>query len=157
MQRRLSEELQIVDLNIKMLEEAYFNLGFILDRLLSAPDKSFEVTFRGVVYDFMYPTTAQEKQDMMHLRKKLLAELFKEVFIQMVDGQNPWNMITAFASGIDTLDMQVEIVGKEEMMTQKSEDGNNPSIPLSLDNYQIKLEMEDVIKVPQEAEEMDSY
>lgn len=156
MQKRLSEELQVIDLNIKIIEESYFALGFMLNKLLSVPDKSFEVTFKGIQYDFIYPTTAAEKQSMMHLRKKLLAELFKEVFVQMVDGQNPWYMVTAFASGIDTLDMQVEIIGKEEMMAQKGVDGFNPKVALDVSNYQVKQEMNNVEYI-QEAQEMDSY
>ena len=150
MQKRLSEELQVIDLNIKILEDSYFNLGFMLNKLLSAPDKAFEVTFKGVAYDFIYPTTNEEKQAMMHMRKKLLSELFKEVFVQMVDGQNPWEMITAFASGIDTLDMQVEIVGKEEMMTQKDVDGSNLKVALNLENYQVDMQ-----RTEREFDEMD--
>jgi hypothetical protein len=103
-QKRLIEELQIIDINIKVIQESYFAIEFILNKLLSATDKSFEVTFKGIDYNFIYPTTPEELQSMKVLRRDLLRELFKEAFCQMVDGQNPWDMIRAFASGIDTLE-----------------------------------------------------
>lgn len=145
MQKRLIEELQILDLNINLIRDSYYNIEFVLNKLLSAPDKAFEVTFKDVVYNFVYPTTEQERQDMMHLRRDLLSELFKEVFIQMVDGKNPWDMIRVFASGIDTLDMQIEIIGKEEHLNLKDEDGNRiTALPLDLKNYQIDMQKPDV-------------
>lgn len=142
MQRRLVEELQILDLNINLMKDSYQNTQFILDRLISSPDKSFEVTFKGIVYNFIYPTTPQELSEMKELRKKLLSEIFKECFMQMVDGNDAWWMVTAFASGVDTLDMQIEIV-KEDVVNRVDENGKRiTALPLDENNYQVKLEME---------------
>lgn len=151
MQRRLFEELQILDLNINIIRDSYANLEFILNKLLMAPDKSFEVTFKGVQYDFIYPTTSEENQEMIALRKKLLSELFKEVFEQMVAGRNPWDLIRVFASGVDTLDMQIEIV-KEDVVNRVDENGQRiTALPLDMDNYQIKNQREDNVEVSSEA------
>lgn len=158
MQKRLNEELQILDINIKVIQESYFAIDFILNKLLSAPDKSFEVTFKGVEYDFIYPTTQDEKQSMMILRRNLLRELFKEVFVQMVDGQNPWDMIKVFASGIDTLDMQIEII-KEDVVNRVDEnDEKITALPLDMDNYQIEMQKPEVEfnELDTEDQEMDS-
>lgn len=150
MQRRLIEDLQVIELNISLIKDSFDNLTFMLNKLLAAPDKSFEVVFKGIEYNFIYPTTPEENVSMIELRKKLLSEIFKEVFNQMVEGKSPWELITVFASGIDTLDMQVEIIGKDEMMAAKSDDGSNPKIALDSNNYQVKQELENDIEVPQE-------
>lgn len=144
MQRRLVEELQILDLNINLIKDSYQNADFMLNRLISAPDKSFEVTFKGRVYNFIYPTTHSEKIDMDCLRKELISEVFRECFNQMVDGKDPWWMVTAFASGIDTLDMQIEIV-KEDVTNRVDEHGERiTALPLDMENYQIEMQRPEI-------------
>jgi hypothetical protein len=142
MQRRLFEELKEVEKNVQLIQDSYKNIYALVNKLLKAPDKAFEVDFKGVQYNFIYPTTQTEKNEMRDLRRKLLSEIFKECFNQMVDGQDPWWMVTAFASGIDTLDMQIEIV-KEDVVNRVDESGERiTALPLDMDNYQIKQEME---------------
>lgn len=153
MQRRLIEELIEIGNNTSAIHEAYRNIYSILNKLLSTPDKSFEVTFKGIEYKFIYPTTIEEKYDMAVLRKKLIPLLFKECLNKMVDyednimntKEDPWWIIEAFASGIDTLDMQIEIVGKEEHLNQTDADGKRvTALPLDMDNYQIDMQKPDV-------------
>jgi hypothetical protein len=172
MQRRLSEELKDIQTLIQSIKdkyakgelssdyvmwEEYTELTGILYKLLSAPDKSFEVLFEDRIYNFIYPTTKEEYSSMRELRLNLIWAIFEECYDQMVAGKDTWWMVTAFASGIDTLDMQVEIVGKEEMITAKSDDGSNPSVPLDVSNYQVKQELENDIEVIQEDQTMDSF
>ena len=105
MQRRLVEELKELEDGIQSIMDSYVDIYSIVDRLLATGDKSFEVTFKGVSYNFIYPSDQTEKIEMDNLRKKLLSEIFKECFDQMVDGKDPWWIITAFASGINPLDL----------------------------------------------------
>ena len=142
MQRRLVEELKELEDGIQSIMDSYVDIYSIVDRLLATGDKSFEVNFKGVSYNFIYPSDQSEKIEMDNLRKKLLSEIFKECFNQMVDGKDPWWMVTAFASGVDTLDMQIEIV-KEDIINRVDENGERiTALPLDMDNYQIKQEME---------------
>lgn len=142
MQRRLVEELKELEDGIQSIMDSYVDIYSIVDRLLATGDKSFEVTFKGVSYNFIYPSDQTEKIEMDNLRKKLLSEIFKECFDQMVDGKDPWWIITAFASGIDTLDMQIEIV-KEDVVNRVDENGERiTALPLDENNYQVKLERE---------------
>lgn len=143
MQRRLVEELKDLESNIQSIQDSYKNIYSIIDKLIAAPDKAFEVSFKGIVYDFYHPVTGQEKIEIGNLRRKLLSELFKECFNQMIDGKDTWWMVTAFASGIDTLDMQIEIIGKEEHLNMVDDDGKRiKALPIDESNYQVKQEME---------------
>lgn len=144
MQRRLVEDLKELESNIQSIKDKYHTLSYKLNWLLSSPDKSFEVTFNGILYNFIYPTTRIEEVEMHNLRKKLLSEIFKECFNQMVDGKDPWWMVTAFASGIDTLDMQIEIV-KEDIINRVDENGKRiTALPLDMDNYQIEMQRPEI-------------
>jgi hypothetical protein len=160
MQRRLIEDLKELEDNIQSLrkkrcdgdlkkyhinvnDENFQRIFEILYKLLSAPDKSFEVVFKGIRYDFVNPTTEQEKDDMHQLRIDLIDTILKECYQRMVDGTDIWWTVTTFASGIDTLDCQVEIIGKEEHANQFDENGERiTALPLDTSNYQVKQELE---------------
>lgn len=168
MQRRLVEELKEIESNIQSIKGKYSNgmlrkysinvndehwqrLFEILYKLLSAPDKAFEVTFKGVKYNFIYPSDSQEYDDMHQLRIDLIDGILTYCDEQMREDKNCWWMITTFASGIDTLDCQVEIIGKEEHENQVDENGERiTALPLDTSNYQVKQELEDVIEVPEQ-------
>lgn len=142
MQRRLVEELKELEDGIQSIKKSYMGIHSILNRLLAVGDKAFEVTFKDIKYDFIYPSDQSEKIEMDNLRKKLLSEIFKECCQQMIDGKDVWWMVTAFASGIDTLDMQIEIV-KEDVTNRVDENGERiTALPLDESNYQVSQEME---------------
>ena len=143
MERRLVEELRDLEIGIQNIESSYAKMHAILDKLLASPDKAFEVTFRNVQYNFIYPTTQSEMLEMNKLREKLLAEIFSYCMAMMCQDTSSWWMVTAFASGIDTLDMRLEKVSVDELVNQLDQDGNPiSSIPLNEENYQVKQELE---------------
>ena len=161
MQRRLVEELKDLEIAIQSIKDKYavgdialdyliwFNEGHsiirILHSLLSAPDKAFEVIFKDKEYNFIYPTTEDEYEAMNELRIDLIMAILKECVDQMYAGNDTWWMVTAFASGIDALDMRIEIIGKEEHLNQVDADGKKiTALPLDLDNYQINLQRPEV-------------
>src|SRR5690349_11195159 len=130
MQRRLVEELKELESNIQAIKDKYSNGTFkkysinvndknwqrifeILYKLLGASDKSFEVNFKGQDFNFIYPTTPEEEEEMHHTKNILIDYILKECSDQMLQGKDSWWMVTAFASGIDTLDMQIEIVKED--------------------------------------------
>ena len=161
MQRRLVEELKDLEVAIQAIKDKYANsilkkysinvndenwqrIFEILYKLLSAPDKAFEVTFKGESFSFIYPTTSEEQDDMHQLRIDLIDNILQECDSQMVAGNDTWWMVTAFASGIDTLDMQIEII-KEDVVNRVDENGEKiTALPLDMDNYQINLQRPDV-------------
>ncbi len=131
--------------NILSIEPFLITIRSILDKLLSAPDKSFEVKFKGIDYNFIYPTTSQEQLEVGQLRWDLITEILSECIIDMGMGFDSWWMVTAFASGVDTLDMQIEIIGKEEHLNLKDAEGKRiTALPLDLDNYQIEMQKPEV-------------
>jgi hypothetical protein len=159
MKRRLVEELKELEENIQVIRDLYSKgqpgqyhhpaleyeaIYNILYELLSAPDKSFEVVFQGVEYDFIYPTTWYEKESMDSQKDFLIKQILQECDKQMLDGKDPWWMVTAFASGVDTLDMQIEIV-KEEIVNRVDEKGERiTALPLDMDNYQIEMQRPEI-------------
>lgn len=156
MQRRLVEELKELEENIQSIKDnsaisigQYESICLVLNKLLSASDKSFEVFFKGKEYNFIYPTTESEKIEMDILRNGLIDNILKHCIVEMQNGKDTWWMVTAFASGIDTLDMQIEIV-KEDFTNRVDDNGQRiTALPLDMENYQINLqrpEMEDVFK-----------
>lgn len=161
MQRRLVEELKELEDNIQSIKDKYANGTFkkysinvndenwqrifeILYKLLGASDKSFEVNFKGKDFNFIYPTTTEEECDMHGLRIDLIDLILQECYDQMLQGNDVWWMVTAFASGIDTLDMQIEIV-KEDVTNRVDENGHRiTALPLDMDNYQIEMQRPEI-------------
>ena len=101
MQRRLVEELKELEDNIQVIKnfilhtgptskeddliqrEAYSRIYVKLHELLSVPDKSFEVNFRGIDYNFIYPSTVEESKEMENLRGELINEIMTYCFREM--------------------------------------------------------------------------
>ena len=161
MQKRLSEILELIEKNIEVYKSSFDEaqrfiaterIFYIVRDLLLAPDKAFDVTFKDKRYDFFYPTTQQEQLEMIKQASILSRFIINECKERYDNGQDYWWMVTAFASGIDTLDMQIEIIGKEEHLAQRNEDGSIPQIGLNMENYQVNLqkptqeEIEDYLK-----------
>lgn len=176
MQRRLVEELKELESNIQSIKDYHEknqegwdiinqqgktiknmhaiekyakNIRWILLSLLSAPDKAFEVVFKNKDYNFIYPSTSAEELQMDLLREELIINIVSHCIVEMSCGNDTWWMVTAFASGIDTLDMQIEIV-KEDFTNRVDDNGEKiTALPLDMENYQINLqrpEIEDVFK-----------
>jgi len=156
MQRRLSESLKDLEMKIQKYVDLWEmdnkasvrkrvmicrEIKFDLVNLLTAPDKSFEVTFKGDLYNFIYPTTKEEKDAFNQQAYDLADAIVKHCVLDMHAGKNSWWMVTAFASGIDTLDMQVEII-KEDVVNRVDENGERiTSLPLDKDNWHIKQQL----------------
>lgn len=161
MQRRLVEELKELEDNIQAIKDKHSDGAFkkyslnvndnnwqrifeILYKLLGSGDKSFEVNFKGEDYNFIYPTTQEEEEEMHHLKNILIDKILFECSDQMLQGNDTWWMVTAFASGIDTLDMQIEIV-KEDFTNRVDENGERiTALPLDMDNYQIEMQRPEI-------------
>lgn len=149
MQKRLVEELKDLENLIEDYKDAveeYRKSGqylaiekmfHILKDLLLAPDKSFEVIFKGKEYNFFFPSTVSERLEMIEQASLLSRSVIEECCNQYANGKDTWWMVTAFASGIDTLDMQIEIIGKEDHIAQRNEDGSCKQIGLDVKNFQV--------------------
>lgn len=130
--------------NMLKIEKHTHAIRSILLYLLSAPDKAFEVMFKGKEYNFIYPSTPAEELQMALLREELVIQIVSHCIVEMNCGNDTWWMVTAFASGIDTLDMQIEIV-KEDVTNRVDENGERiTALPLDMENYQIEMQRPEI-------------
>lgn len=156
MQRRLVEELKDLEFHIDEYKnrvtgesrtkqiESLAAISCILRKIILAPDKSFDVVFKGIKYDFIYPTTNEDRGDIEEKAFELITSIINECRDQHAQGKDTWWMVTAFASGIDTLDMQIEII-KEDVSNRVDENGELiTALPLDMDNYQINMQRPEI-------------
>lgn len=109
-QRRLIDDLVELELHTEKISLSVQKTREILDRLLSAPDKSFEIIFCGELFDFDLPFTPEEHEQLAKKRKLLIDKLMIKSFVT-----NNWNDLLVFASGTDPLDMQCEIIKSQDL------------------------------------------
>lgn len=125
----------------------------ILDVLLSSSMKSFEVTVDGRVFDFYYPTTQQEKNELNILRKELI-----DIVVDAAIFSGNWDYVLAFASGIDPLDMQVEKIDMAILYNVTDSNGELvKSIPLNLESSYVDAQRPGKQGIDQFDEELEDF
>ena len=133
---------------IDLLTGSLDEISYILDQILQQPDKAFTVTFKDVVYDFHPATTPEESEEFFVRRYKFIKKLLKHCTARHIDkypvpSDDIWNDILCFTLGVDPRDCQFEKIKQEDIYKVTDEKGEKiTSIPLDLDNYQVKQELE---------------
>lgn len=136
MQRRLIDDLVELELYTEKIAQSSIKCRQLLDRLLSAPDKSFEVSFCNELFDFNVPVTQQEYEQLAIKRKELIDKLMTQAFVT-----GNWDYVLAFASGIDPLEMQCEIIKSKDLYNVTDSNGCLiTSLPLNEDAHVVKTQ-----------------
>lgn len=136
MERKLIDDLVDLELHIESVSKATLQVRSILNSLLSAQDKSFEVTFNGKIYDFYYPVTSHEADTLRLLRNELID---KVILVSFETGN--WDYALAFASGVDPKDMQCEVIKHEDIYPVADSNGDKvAALPLDEDAYVVRNE-----------------
>lgn len=136
MQRRLIDDLVELEIYTEKISEAYTKCKQLMDRLLSASDKSFEVILDGKVYDFDVAFTHEEHIQLSMKRRQLIDALMLKAFVE-----NDWSYVLAFAEGTDPLDMQCEIIKSEDLYPVLDENGEMiKSLALNEDAHVVKVQ-----------------
>lgn len=136
MQRRLIDDLVELEMYTEKISEASTKCRYLLDKLLSAPDKSFEIIFCGELFDFDVPFTQDEHDQLSNKRRQLIDKLMTRAFVN-----NNWDDILQLASGIDPLDMQCEIIKSSDLYNITDSDGCPiKALPLNEDADVVKFQ-----------------
>lgn len=148
----LRVDLASIEANIEQIEIAATKIKDILSRLISSSDKSFEVIYRDQHFDFFYPSTLQEQEDLAQQREYLINALLSDCLVDMIE--NPydsdpnkqlWRYIKLFASGADPLDYQIEKFDLKDLYPVHDDQGELvTALPLQEDSYYIEQERQDV-------------
>lgn len=136
MQRRLIDDLVELEIYTEKISAASAKCRELLDKLLSAPDKSFEIVFCGELFDFDLPFTDQERLELSEKRKQLIDKLMIRSFVS-----GNWDDILVFASGTDPLDMQCEIIRSQDLYPVTDSNGDAvTALPLNEDAHVVKVQ-----------------
>src|SRR4029077_13318846 len=136
MQRRLIDDLIELEMYTEKISEASTKCKHLLDKLLSAPDKSFEIVFCGELFDFDVPFTEEEHIQLSTKRSQLIEKLMMRGF-----ARDNWEEVLQLASGIDPLDMQCEIIKSSDLYNVTDNDGCPiKSLPLNEDADVVKFQ-----------------
>lgn len=136
MQRRLLDDLVELEIHTEKIAASVIKTRQILDNLLSAPDKSFEIIFCGELFDFDLPFTEEEHDELSKKRKQLIDKLMMRSFIS-----GNWEDILIFASGTDPLDMQCEIIKSEDLYNVTDSNGNIiTALPINENSHVVKTQ-----------------
>ena len=145
-QHKLIDDLIDLEIHTEKISEASMKVRVILDTLLSAQNKAFEVIFDGNVFDFYYPTTTEEGIELSAKRKQLIDLVLFEAF-----KTGNWDYVLAFASGLDPLEMQMEKIDLNTLYNITDSDGDIiKALPLNEDAHVVKvqrLKEDDVEKI----------
>ena len=138
-----------------MITGYLWKLCGLLHKELSRPDKSIDVVYDGVNYNFNPATTKEDKKKQRRLRKKLFNKLLRASFKSMLDTINSeydfdntdhWKVICALVSGEDPADHQFEII-KEEIVSNLDENGKPIAAkPLNMNNVLVQWQDESKFK-----------
>jgi hypothetical protein len=136
MQRRLIDDLVELELYTEKISEASTKCKQLLDKLLSAHDKSFEVVVDGELFDFDVAFTQEEHIELSEKRRQLIDKI---MILSMK--HDDWSYVTAFADGIDPIDMQCEIIKNEDVYPVLDENGEKVvALPLNEDAHVVKVQ-----------------
>jgi len=150
MQRRLIDDLVELEIYTEKIAQSSTKCRQLLDKLLSAPDKSFEVVFCGELFDFDLPFTEQEHIELSTKRRRLIDKLMTQAFVT-----GNWDYILAFASGADPLDMQCEIIKSQDLYNVTDSNGCViKALPLNEEAHAVRSQRikENVGLLPQQRE-----
>jgi hypothetical protein len=134
---------------IDILTGSIDEISFLMDKLLSQQDKGFTVTFRNKTYDLHPATTRDEDCKMFHDRLRLTKQLLKHCASGHIENypkpsDHIWNDILCFTMGVDTRDCQFEIIRSTEVASNINDEQGVRSVPLDQDNYQVKMQSQEV-------------
>lgn len=136
MQRRLIDDLVDLEIYTEKISSSVAKTREILDKLLSAPDKSFEIVFCGELFDFDLPFTQEEHEKIAQKRKQLIDKLLARAL-----ATGNWNDLLVFASGTDPLDMQCEIIKSQDLYNVTDSNGCPlKSLPLNEEAHVVKTQ-----------------
>jgi len=93
MEKKLIDYLVELEIDCESIARAKSGIESKLHHVLSACDKNFEVIFNGKTYDFYFPSTQQEADDLFAVRKELIDQLLDVSF-----KTGNWDFVLAFAS-----------------------------------------------------------
>src|SRR5258706_7601581 len=95
----------------KKIQSASQGLMHTLDKLLLSRDRSFNISFDGIQYDFFIPTTLEELRELESLKKVFMQKLLLKSFEDMLHldkGDNScWDNVLIFAMGNPIQDYQI--------------------------------------------------
>ncbi len=132
------------------LEEVYC----ILDKILSEPEKDYDLTFKKEVFNLYTPFTKDEKKDVENKRRtyiKLILEYVLKKRIKSLKGdidyfpKDIFEIWYAFSYGADPEDHKVEILNLKEVFKEGDEEFGT-SRPLDKESYQVRLQDVKIVK-----------
>lgn len=138
----INKELQNLVSSIEKIEIGIDELTDQLNMSLSRFDKTYSINFRKKQYDFIPPTTIEERHEAFMLRRKFIKSLLKHVISKNItNNKYGWDDITSFATGADPRDFQFEKLTEIELTPQLDEHGEKiQHIPLNQDSYYVKCQ-----------------
>ena len=139
---------------IDLLTGSLDEISYLLDQILNQPDKGFTVTFKDKVYEFHPSSTKEENDESFIKRYTFIKKLLKHCTTRHIEqypepSDDIWNDILCFTLGVDPKDCQFEKISTKDIYEVVNDIRVNDkgekitSIPLDLDNYQVKQELED--------------
>lgn len=125
-----------------------------LDRLLSSKDRSFNVSFDGVQYDFFIPTTQEELQELENLKEVFIKKLLLRTFEDMIqypswdimESTSCWDNILIFAMGNPIEDYQIEKI-KEENVYEVTDSQSKIDDGIAINEDSVYVQWQDQNKV----------
>lgn len=130
----MKKDIEITDVRagfdqlIESIEKIEIGIEEIINQLhslLSRSDKTYKLTYRKKLYDFIVPTTKKEKDDMFKLRSKFIRSILRNTIGRNItSSRSSWDDITGFALGADPKNYQFEKIEFSEIEPQLDADGN---------------------------------
>lgn len=138
----MQKEFDELMIGVQCLDDGIQHLTLVLHELLSRPDKTFSISFKGHLYEFFPATTHEEEQRMYKLRRRFIKSLLRRVVSFNITHDNyGWDDILAFAVGPDPKDLQYEKIDLSELYEISDENGEKiTSLPLNIDSTYIKMQ-----------------
>ncbi len=136
MQRKLIDDLVELEFHTEKISQSTTKCRQLLEGLLSAQDKSFEVILCGEVFDFDVPFTDLERIELSTKCRQLIDKLMIHAFTT-----NNWDIVTVFASGTDPIDLQCEIIKSQDLYNVTDSNGCAiTALPLNEDAHVVKVQ-----------------
>lgn len=138
----MQKEFDELMIGVQCLDDGIKHLTLVLQELLSRPDKTFSISFKGNNYEFFPPTTYEEEQRMYKLRRKFIKSLLRRVVsFNITHDDYGWDDILTFATGPDPKDLQYEKISADQLYEITDEKGNKiTSLPLNVDSSYVKAQ-----------------
>lgn len=132
----------------KELRWASAKLFIKLNQLLSAPGKSFSISFDGIQYEFFIPTTPEEILQIAELKREFVIKLLSSSYQDMLrsDYDSCWDNILIFSKAEPIEHYQIEKI-KEEIVSDISNSNVKKPGALNLDSVYVQWQDQNKFKM----------